>query len=79
MVEPAAGESLEENLHTGGAFLYAISTLHCMTVSLAHGGEGLGTAWGPKKAESFCREAGFTGFRRLDVDNPFNAFYEVRP
>jgi 2-polyprenyl-3-methyl-5-hydroxy-6-metoxy-1,4-benzoquinol methylase len=79
MVEPAAGDTLEENLHPGGALLYAMSTLHCMTVSLAHGGEGLGAAWGPRLAEELCREAGFTRFRRLDVDNPFNAFYEVRP
>jgi 2-polyprenyl-3-methyl-5-hydroxy-6-metoxy-1,4-benzoquinol methylase len=79
MVEPAAGDTLEENLHPGGAMLYAISTLHCMTQSLAHGGEGLGAAWGPRQAEELCREAGFTQFRRLDVDNPFNAFYEVRP
>jgi hypothetical protein len=78
MVEPAAGDTLEDNLHPGGALLYALSTLHCMTVSLAHGGEGLGTAWGPKRAEELCREAGFASFRRLEVDNPFNAFYEVR-
>jgi SAM-dependent methyltransferase len=79
MVEPAAGDTLEENLHPGGALLYAMSTLHCMTVSLAHGGEGLGTAMGARKAEELCREAGFSSFRRLDVENPFNAFYEVRP
>jgi SAM-dependent methyltransferase len=79
MVEPAAGDSLADNLHPGGALLYAMSTLHCMTVSLAHGGEGLGAAWGPKQAEALCREAGFSRFRRLDVDNPFNAFYDVRP
>jgi hypothetical protein len=34
---------------------------------------------GARKAEELCREAGFTSFRRLDVENPFNAFYEVRP
>jgi SAM-dependent methyltransferase len=79
MVEPAAGDTLEQNLHPGGALLYGMSTLHCMTVSLAHGGEGLGTAWGPKAAETLCRDAGFTRFRRLEVDNLFNAFYEIRP
>lgn len=79
MVEPAAGDSLEENLNPGGALLYAMSTLHCMTVSLAHGGEGLGAAWGGQQAQELCREAGFTRFRRLDIENPFNAFYEVRP
>ena len=79
MVEPYAGDRLEDNLHSGGALLYAMSTLHCMTVSLAHGGEGLGAAWGAKRAEELCREAGFDRFRRLDIANPFNAFYEIRP
>ena len=79
MVEPDAGDTLEENLHPGGALLYAMSTLHCMTVSLAHGGEGLGTAWGSKRAEEMCGEAGFSRFRRLDIQNPFNAFNEIRP
>jgi SAM-dependent methyltransferase len=79
MVEPAAADTLAGNLNPGGALLYSMSLLHCMTVSLAHGGEGLGTAYGPKRAEELCREAGFTRFRRLDIDNPFNAFYEVRP
>ncbi len=79
MVEPASGNSLEENLHPGGALQYAISTLHCLTISLAHGGEGIGTAFAPSHAEELCRESGFTRFRRLDIENPFNAFYEVRP
>ncbi len=77
LVEPAAGDSLEENLDAHGALLYALSTLHCTTVSLAHGGEGLGAAWGPKRAEALCRQAGFTRFRRLAIENPFHAFYEV--
>ncbi len=50
-----------------------------MTISLAHGGEGIGTAFAPSHAEELCREGGFTRFRRLDIENPFNAFYEVRP
>ncbi|HYB12523.1 MAG TPA: class I SAM-dependent methyltransferase [Myxococcota bacterium] len=79
LVEPAAGDSLAENLHPGGALLYSISTLYCMTVSLSQGGEGLGAAYGPKQAEALCREAGFAHFRRLEIENPFNAFYEVRP
>ncbi|HTF35198.1 MAG TPA: class I SAM-dependent methyltransferase [Myxococcota bacterium] len=79
LVEPAAGDSLTENLNPGGALLYSISTLYCMTVSLSQGGEGLGAAYGPKRAEALCRDAGFASFRRLEVENPFNAFYEVRP
>jgi len=38
--------------------LYSISTLHCMTQSLARGGEGLGACWGPEKAEDYARRAG---------------------
>ncbi len=77
MVEPDAGDGLGENLHPAGALTYAMSTLHCMTQSLAQGGEGLGAAWGPRRAEEFCRQAGFGSFERLDVPNPFNAFYRV--
>ena len=77
MVEPVAGDCLAENLHPAGALTYAMSTLHCMTQSLAHGGVGLGAAWGPRRAEEHCRQAGFTRFERLDVPNPFNAFYRV--
>ena len=79
MVEPDVAPDLESNLNPSGALLYAMSTLHCMTVSLAHGGEGLGAAWGPAKAEQYCRGAGFGSFERLDVPNPMNAFYAVRP
>lgn len=79
MVEPVAGDDLTENLHPAGALTYAMSTLHCMTQSLAHGGAGLGAAWGPRRAEDHCRRAGFSGFERLEVQNPFNAFYRVTP
>jgi SAM-dependent methyltransferase len=79
MVEPAAGDRLEENLHPLGALFYAMSTLHCTPVSLAHGGEGLGAAWGPARAQALCREAGFTRFQRLAIESAFHAFYEVRP
>jgi SAM-dependent methyltransferase len=79
LVEPAAGDGLAQNLNPSGALLYSISTLYCMTVSLSQGGEGLGAAYGPKQAEALCRAAGFGRFRRLDIENPFNAFYEVRP
>ena len=77
MVEPAVGDRLEDNLDMGGALTYAMSTLHCMTQSLAQGGEGLGAAWGARRAEDYCREAGFEHFERLDVPNPFNAFYRL--
>jgi hypothetical protein len=46
----------------------------------APGGEGLGTLGLPEsRARSMAETAGFTCFRRLDIDHSVNAFYEVRP
>ena len=53
MKEPRVSSNLEENVGNPLApVLYAVSTLHCLTVSLAEGGAGLGTAWGQQTA---CR------------------------
>ena len=79
MMEPAVESALEDNIEPRVALLYGVSVLFCMTQSLAAGGPGLGTAWGPARAEELCREAGFTRFRRLPIDNPFSAFFEVKP
>lgn len=46
--------------HPLGAFLYTISCMHCMTVSLAQGGDGLGAAWGRPMAEQMLAGAGFS-------------------
>ena len=62
MQDIAASSNVEENVGSPlGTMLYAVSTMHCMTVSLAYGGEGLGTAWGKQKAEKMLKEAGFSG------------------
>jgi ubiquinone/menaquinone biosynthesis C-methylase UbiE len=45
--------------HPIGTFLYSISCMHCMTVSLAQGGEGLGAMWGEAKTREYLHEAGF--------------------
>jgi ubiquinone/menaquinone biosynthesis C-methylase UbiE len=51
---------LEEDMkHPIGTFLYAISCMHCMTVSLAQGGEGLGAMWGEEKTKEYLSRAGF--------------------
>lgn len=44
-------------------FVYTISCMHCMSVSLAQGGVGLGAAWGREKAEEMLGEAGFQQIR----------------
>ena len=45
--------------HPFGTFLYSISCMHCMTVSLAQGGEGLGAMWGEAKTREYLQKAGF--------------------
>jgi 2-polyprenyl-3-methyl-5-hydroxy-6-metoxy-1,4-benzoquinol methylase len=59
MQDILASSHLEKNLDNSVAtFLYTISTMHCMTVSLAQGGAGLGTCWGRELAEKMLRDAG---------------------
>jgi 2-polyprenyl-3-methyl-5-hydroxy-6-metoxy-1,4-benzoquinol methylase len=59
--------------HPIGTFLYTISCMHCMTVSLAQGGEGLGAMWGEEKTREYLQKAGFRSIitRRLahDIQN----------
>ncbi|HJQ71472.1 MAG TPA: methyltransferase domain-containing protein [Blastocatellia bacterium] len=50
--------------HPASPYLYTISCLHCMTVSLAQSGAGLGAMWGEETARRMLAEAGFT---RLEV------------
>ena len=45
--------------HPLGTLLYTVSCMHCMTVSLAQGGEGLGAMWGETKARDYLQRAGF--------------------
>jgi SAM-dependent methyltransferase len=77
MVDIAASSNLEENMdHPLAPMLYSASTMHCMTVSLALDGEGLGTAWGTQLAQRKLSEA---GFRKVDIRNVegdiMNAYY----
>jgi hypothetical protein len=62
--------------HPLAPYLYAISTMHCMTVSLALDGEGLGTMWGEQKARELLAEAGFSEVTVESVQGDiFNSFY----
>jgi len=77
MVDIRADSELQNNMdHPLAPTLYGISTLHCMTVSLAYDGEGLGTMWGEQKALELLAEA---GFGQVDVESVqgdiFNSFY----
>ena len=67
----------EENLdHPLAPFLYTISCNHCMTVSLAANGEGLGTMWGEQKARQKLGAAGFTQLQVMQVEGDiFNNYF----
>ncbi|HEX6281482.1 MAG TPA: class I SAM-dependent methyltransferase [Nitrososphaera sp.] len=80
MQDMAASSKLEENMENPlGPTLYSISTMHCMTVSLAYNGEGLGTVWGRQKAEEMLKDAGFS--EKVEVrevpGDIFNYYYIV--
>src|SRR3954462_11039743 len=79
ILEPKAGDHLEDNLNPVGAMFYGFSLFHCMTQSLARGGPGLGTCMGPKQTEQLAREAGFRQFRMLDIKSMTNLFYAANP
>lgn len=79
MVEPRAASTLEDNLGNPFApYLYGMSVLHCMTVSLAEGGAGLGTAWGEQVARTMLAEAGFTSVDVVDAPGPQNSIFICR-
>ena len=60
MQDIRASSHVHNNIgHPLGTLLYTVSTMHCMTVSLAQGGEGLGTMWGEEKTWEYLQKAGF--------------------
>ncbi|WP_100447978.1 class I SAM-dependent methyltransferase [Glycomyces xiaoerkulensis] len=80
MVDMNASSDLAANLDIPWApFLYTVSTMHCMTVSLAMDGDGLGTVWGVELAQRMLAEAGFGDVRIANVPEDFiNAYYVAR-
>jgi SAM-dependent methyltransferase len=79
IIEPKAANKLEDNLNPVATMFYGFSLFHCMTQSLARGGPGLGTCLGPAGTEKVVREAGFSGFRMLDLKSQTNLFYAAHP
>jgi SAM-dependent methyltransferase len=79
MVEFKFSSRLEENVGNRFAPLYyGISVMHCMTVSLADGGAGLGTVWGEQEARRMLAEAGFTRVEVVDSPRPQNYIFTCR-
>jgi len=75
-----ASSHVEKNRnHPVAPFLYTISTMHCMTVSLAHSGCGLGTCWGEELALRMFEEAGFAVVAVHTLDHDImNNYYVCR-
>ena len=81
LAQDIKGSSLvhENASHPIGTFLYTVSCMHCMTVSLALDGAGLGTAWGWQLATSMLADAGFTDVRVAEIESdPLNNYYIAR-
>jgi SAM-dependent methyltransferase len=79
IVEPAAGDRIEDNLNPVGRAYYGFSTLLCTPASLS---QEVGLALGAQAGEARIRDVaiagGFTRFRRA-AETPFNIVYEARP
>jgi 2-polyprenyl-3-methyl-5-hydroxy-6-metoxy-1,4-benzoquinol methylase len=80
MGDIAFSSKLEDNIgNPFAATVYGFSLFHCMTVSLAYGGEGLGTGWGQQLALSMLADAGFTDVVTAQVDeDPLNIYYVAK-
>ncbi|MGO9197172.1 MAG: class I SAM-dependent methyltransferase [Acidimicrobiales bacterium] len=79
IVEPAAGDRVEDNLNPVGRAYYAFSTLLCTPSSLAQEvGLALGAQAGEARIRNVVTSAGFNSFRRA-AETPFNLVFEARP
>ena len=79
IVEPRAGDAVEENLNPVGRIFYSASTLLCVPASRSQEvGLCLGAQAGPARIEAVVREGGFGAFRTA-TETPFNLVFEARP
>lgn len=80
MVDIKASSRLEDNIGVPFApYLYTVSAMHCMSVSLALDGAGLGTVWGRQLAVSMLADAGFGDVQVSEIESdPINYYYVAR-
>ncbi len=78
LLEMNCSPHVHENMNPIGRLLYSVSTLYCMTTSLAHRGAGIGAVMGEAKARELASKAGFSHFRKLPIDDPFSVLYELK-
>ncbi len=78
MQDIAASSHVHKNIdHPLGPFLYTISCMHCMSVSLAQNGAGLGAMWGKEKAEEMLQKAGFTNVEVKQLPHDFQNYFYI--
>jgi hypothetical protein len=77
IVEPFAGDKVEDNLNPIGRVYYAASTMLCVPSSLSENGLALGAQAGEARLRAVVTEGGFTRFRRA-TETPFNLVLEAR-
>jgi hypothetical protein len=78
LVEPAAGERVEDNLNPVGRIFYSASLFICVPNAHSQGGEGLGSQVPEATWRAVLAEAGFGRVRRA-TETPFNRVFEARP
>lgn len=80
MVDIKASSQVEDNIGVPfAAYLYTVSTMHCMSVSLGLDGDGLGTVWGRQLATTMLADAGFRDVQVREIDSdPINFYYVSR-
>ncbi len=79
IVEPNAGDRVEDNLNPVGRAYYGFSTLLCTPASLSQEvGLALGAQAGEARIRDVVKAGGFTRFRRV-AETPFNLVFEARP
>jgi 2-polyprenyl-3-methyl-5-hydroxy-6-metoxy-1,4-benzoquinol methylase len=81
MQDIRASSKLENNMnHSWAPYLYTVSCLHCMTVSLAQEGKGLGAMWGKELAINMLKESGFSSVEVKELPHdPINYYYLAKP
>ena len=79
LMQDIAGSSnvFKNKSHPLGPLIYAISCMHCMTVSLAQGGLGVGAAWGEEMTIAFIKRAGFQSVTRHVLEHDIQNYYYI--
>ena len=79
MLEIKTEDDPHANVGPVAAMFYGVSVFYCMTTSLAHGGEGLGTHGMPEaRVRELCLEAGFSSVRNVPSEDPFDNLFEIK-